>query len=444
MSASPRISAGWRPLFLRHPALRTPRAAFCAGLLLRLVYVTAGHAYRFSAVQDHFKFGYEMARIARSLVEGEGYANPFGGHTGPTAWIAPLYPLLIAVAFKLCGVYSPLSAWTLLAVNSLFSAATAWPIYSIADRCFGSRTARWAAWLWALYPPAMQFAVRWVWETAISTFLFTASVDLALRLRGAGERGEPETGLLSRWLLFGGLWGAIALLNPTLLLFLPFCGVWILAGERNLFRNRAKSAGRAALAALLFFACIAPWTWRNWRRFHAFVPLRSNFGAELYAGNGPGAMGFRFGALIGLPEDDPQHILYAKMGELAYVRSRGRLAEAAIAADPGRFAGLSLKRFYFFWASVPHPQTRAYLADFLRQATYCFASLAGILGAVLALRRRAPGAWLMAAAFALCPLTYYFVTVEARFRNPLEPLMAILAVYLFQSADGMRASRVGR
>lgn len=439
MHASPRTSAGSRLLFLRHPSIQTPQAAFGAGLLLRLLYVTAAHAYRFSAVEDHFKFGYEMARIARSLVEGQGYSNPFGGHTGPTAWIAPLYPLLIAGVFKLCGVYSPLSAWMLLAINSVFSAATAWPVFSIADRCFGRRTAVWAAWLWALYPPAMQFAVRWIWETAISTFLFTASVSLALRMRGIGGNSAQDA-RLGHWLLFGGLWGAIALLNPTLLLFLPFCGLWILAGARG----RARALAHAALAALLFLACIAPWTGRNWRRFHAFVPLRSNFGAELYAGNGPGAMGFRWGALIGLPENDPQHLLYARMGEIAYVRERGKLAKAAIAADPGRFARLSLKRFYFFWASVPHPQTKAYVADFFRQATYCFASLAGVLGAALALRRRAPAAWLLAAAFALCPLTYYFVTVEARFRNPLEPLLAILAVYLFQSAQGRRASPAGR
>ena len=37
-------------------------------------------------------------------------------------------------------------------------------------------------------------------------------------------------------------------------------------------------------------------------------------------------------------------------------------------------------------------------------------------------------------AFVLLPLTYYFITVEARFRHPLEPLIVIFSVYLFQSA----------
>jgi hypothetical protein len=59
----------------------------------------------------------------------------------------------------------------------------------------------------------------------------------------------------------------------------------------------------------------------------------------------------------------------------------------------------------------------------------------GVLGLVLAIRRRIPAAWLFAMAFLVIPFVYYFVFVQARFRHPLEPLIAILAVYLFQSAE---------
>src|SRR5271170_8044533 len=138
---------------------------FWVGLAVRIAYMTLAHTYRIRPYEDHFDFGWEMARIARALVNGYGYAEPFIiGHTGPTAWLPPAYTLLIAAAFKLFGVYTPLSAWMLLAVNSVFSAATALAIYEIATRCFNRRVALWSAWIWALYPAAMQFAVRWVWE----------------------------------------------------------------------------------------------------------------------------------------------------------------------------------------------------------------------------------------------------------------------------------------
>ena len=65
---------------------------------------------------------------------GYGYADPFVGHTGPTAWVPPLYPLMLAGVFKLFGVYTALSAWVILTITAFFSAATApLPIYGIAS-----------------------------------------------------------------------------------------------------------------------------------------------------------------------------------------------------------------------------------------------------------------------------------------------------------------------
>ena len=409
-----------------------PLAIFWAGLLVRVAYVTLGHTWRFSPFEDHFTFGYEMARVARALVTGFGYADPFSGHTGPTAWVPPLYPLLIAAVFKVAGIYTPLSAWILLTLNSVFSAATALCVYEIAIRGYNRRVAVWSAWIWALYPAAMQYAVRWVWETSLSTFLFAAVLVLALRMRGIGgadPKADPQG--TRRWLLFGLLWACIALSNSTMLLFLPVCWMWILLGARQ----KPAAVAHAALAGLLFVVCITPWIWRNWLAFHAFIPMRSNFGAKLYAGNGPGAYGFRYGVLVGLPEQDIQHRLYVQLGELAYVRQRGELGKAWISANPERFATLSLKRFYFFWASVPHPTDKHWFLDFVRQINYCLPSITGLLGLALSLRRRTPAAGLFTWAFVLLPITYYFVTVEARFRHPLEPLIVILSVYLFQSAS---------
>jgi 4-amino-4-deoxy-L-arabinose transferase-like glycosyltransferase len=415
---------------------RAPRAIFWTGVLVRVSYITLAHTYRFSPFEGHFTFGYEMARIARALVNGYGYADPFSGHTGPTAWVPPLYPLLIAAVFKLAGIYTPLSGWILLTLNGVFSAATALCIYEIAARCYGRKVAIWSAWIWALYPAAMQYAVRWVWETSLSTFLFAVVLVLTLRIRAIGENPNAEAAPASdpqstrRWLLFGFLWVLIALSNSTMLLFLPVCGLWILVGAPN----KAAAITRATLAGMVFVACIAPWVYRNWRVFHAFIPMRSNFGAELYAGNGPGSFGFRYGVLINLAENDQQHRLYMQLGELAYVKRRGELAKDWIASHPRHFAALTLKRLYFFWASVPHPSDKHWFLDFVRQINYCLPSITGVLGLALSLKRRIPAAGLFAWAFVLLPVTYYFVTVEARFRHPLEPLIVILSVYLFQSA----------
>jgi 4-amino-4-deoxy-L-arabinose transferase-like glycosyltransferase len=405
--------------------------------------MTLAHTYHLRTDGDHFQFGWEMGRIARALVTGYGYADPFIGHTGPTTWVPPLYPLLIAAVFKVFGIYTLRSAWVLLAINSFFSALTTLTTYEIAVRCFNRRVALWSAWIWALYPAAMQYAVRWVWDMTLSTWLLSVILVLALRMRRIGEipaetneadtRSTQDGRTLRRWLIFGLLWGILALSNPSLLLFLPACGLWVLRGTHHL----RKQVGFASISALLFIFCISPWMIRNALVFHKFIPMRANFGAELYLGNGPGAMGFLME--YNHPYEAPDQLrLYKQMGEVAYAQMRGRLARNYIASDPGLFLRNSIKRLYFFWASVPHPTGDAWYIEPVRVANFAFASIAGLFGLALALKRRVPAAWLFAWAFLLVPLIYYFVTVHARFRDPLEPLIAILGVYLFQSAEKRR------
>ena len=166
-------------------------------------------------------FGEEMGRIARALATGYGFSDPFRGHTGPTAWVGPLFPLILGSVFKLFGVFTPLSAWVILTINSLFSALTARNVWEIGSRCFNQNVAGWSAWIWALYPAAMQYAVRWIWDTSLSTFLFSWALVVTLRLR-------EEPGAFKPWLLLGLLWGLTGLSNPALLIFLPVCGLWLL------------------------------------------------------------------------------------------------------------------------------------------------------------------------------------------------------------------------
>ena len=86
---------------------RAPWVIFGAGLLARVLYMTLAHTWRVPYRQDHFEFGWEAARIARSVATGHGYSDPFIlGNTGPTAWLPPLFPLMIAGCFRLFGVYT--------------------------------------------------------------------------------------------------------------------------------------------------------------------------------------------------------------------------------------------------------------------------------------------------------------------------------------------------
>jgi hypothetical protein len=384
--------------------------------------------------------------------------------------------LLVAAAFKLFGVYSNAAAAFVLVCNSVFSAGTALAVYEIAARCFDAKgiarrgakhaapVALWSAWLWALYPAAMQYAVRWIWEMSLSTFLFTWTLVIALRLRRVGEPEESSTksstksstaGERSQWIqwaVFGVLWGLVALSNPSLLLCLPATLVWIAWPELCRGRLGLRTIGGAALTCVAFAAVLAPWVVRNERVLHAFVPTRSNFGVELYVSTLEQNDVFPWGSAMPLWAGDPEFQEFVRMGEVPFAKMRQREALVRIRARPGVFARHTVDRFLFFWDDTPHPPGRHPMGEYLRRLQYSFLSLCGLLGLALMLRlhpngqrtpagdpgRRVAGAGLFALCFALAPIPYYLVTVQARFRHPIEPLIAILGVYLFRST-GQRA-----
>ena len=289
--------------------------------------------------------------------------------------------------------------------------------------------------MWALYPAAMQYAVKWVWDTTLSAFLLAWVVVLALRMRGVGDRAAERRQTWGQWAGFGLLWGVIALANSSLLVFLPACGVWVLWAE--LRRGRVgPGLARAAMSAVCCAAVMAPWVIRNERTLGSFVPLRSNFGAEFYESLKPENGAFPWGATLPLSVTAPEYKRYKAMGEVAYCRLQGERAQAVLRAHPGRFVRMTAERVEFFWFGVAHTTDKSLVGEVLRELNFGFLSVAGLLGLGLALKRGVPGAWLFFWAFVTLPLIYYAITVQARFRHPLEPLICVLGVYLFQSAEG--------
>jgi hypothetical protein len=425
-----------------------PWMIFCVGFALRVVVILVGHTYRIRTSQANFDFGFEAGRIARSLVIGQGYGNPFNGISGPTAWLPPLYPLLMAAVFKAFGVYTRGAALALMVVDSAFSAAVAPAVYEIGARVFDARgiarrsaryaapVAVWSAWMWAVYPAALQYAVHWIWEMSVTACLFSWAIVVALRLRGVGdEEQEVDWGL---WFVLGVLWGLIALTNASLLLCLPAMLIWIAWPKLRTWRLGRGTVVRTLLTCLAFAAVMAPWVARNEHVMHAPVLTRDNFGTELYESTLERNDGFPWGTTVPLWTGDPEYEQYVRMGELAFVKMRGDEAKARIKARPWRTAKWTLDRFLFFWDGTPHAANGHLANEYLRQLSYSFLSVCGLLGLGLMFRRRVEGAGLFALIFVLLPLPYYLVTVQPRFRHPMEPLIAVLAVFLFRSAGSKK------
>src|ERR1700689_3086984 len=222
--------------------------------VLQIAMIGVFHQYRTRPQEDHFAFGWEMGRVARSIALGQGFSNPYGGNTGPTAWEPPLYPYLIGGVFKGFGVYTYASAWVLLSITRLFASLTPIPVFLIAHRTFGARVALWSAGAWALNSYVWYWSIHWIWDTTFTplmlALIFLVSLELAAPQaapRAATEKDQWPG--WQEWISFGVLWGVGALANPTMLAFLPFCGLWI---WRQRYRQGLPSLVGVALSSLLF------------------------------------------------------------------------------------------------------------------------------------------------------------------------------------------------
>ncbi|HZR32009.1 MAG TPA: glycosyltransferase family 39 protein [Terriglobales bacterium] len=416
-----------REELIRQSFFRSPVFIVLVALLLRLAVIGIGHTYRITPRRDHFQFGWEMGRIARSLAAGQGFASPTDLPTGPSAWEAPLYPYLMAGVFKLFGAYSSASGFVILAINSVFSALTCLTIYGIGMRLFGPIPANWAAWTWALFPYAIYWPVRVVWETSLSAFLLSLVFLLSLRLVKESRRSD--------WLTLGVLWGLIALTNPTMLSFLPFSLGWIWWKLRVLGK---KPTLNVALVLVLCVAVMAPWLARNYLVFGRFIFVRDNFGMELHLANNEVSGGKWTRSEH--PGNDPQQMKkFQEVGELPYMQAEQRAAFDFIRAHPGQFLRYCSQRAVYFWIGNPQETlVGSWNLGLARHLAFFLSAAAAFVGLWLCFRNQVPCTFLFACLMILFPIPYYIAHPSPRYRHAIEPEMVLLIVYALWQARGCR------
>ena len=105
------------------------------GRLLVLVDVAFTHPHNWL-----FSHPYEMGFLANSLLHGHGFSSPFGVPTGPTAMIAPGYPVLIAAVFFVFGIYTFASEIAIIALQILVSLVTIWLMMRICRALLDDRS----------------------------------------------------------------------------------------------------------------------------------------------------------------------------------------------------------------------------------------------------------------------------------------------------------------
>ncbi len=390
------------------------------GLVVRLVVMMFLYQERLNPGRDHYEFAYEYGRVARSLAEGHGFGNVLFGSTGPTALLPPVYPYLLALIFKLFGIYSKASVLVALGLNCVFSVLTCIPVYFIAKRHLGKQCAVYAGWGWTLLPYAIYFSADWLWPTCLLTLLLAILVALVLALDNSGS--------LAAWLGFGALYGFAALLEPMCLSTLPVLLAWPLYG---LYRRKKTWVPQLAASLVGLTLMVSPWFIRNYVVFHHVIPFRDGFGLELRVGNN-GYTEHWANTHIRLANNPEEFAEYQRVGEVAYMHHKKEQALEFIENNPGTFVKLTLRRMVYIWTgywSFKHDYLVGEPLDppnvFLSTTLTIFA----IAGLWLLARAQLRVALLYAGMLLFYPLIYYIVHPEVYYRRPIDPYIVILCVF---------------
>ena len=399
------------PAVAAEPRLKPGQTAAVLGLALLMRALVIWTVITHYPPQWLFTRGMEMGLLAKSLLAGKGLSSPFGGDTGPTAIVAPVYPLLVAAVFRIFGSYSTASAIAILAAQTVVNLITVWLIMHVARRLFNQATATIAGLIWACSLPLVWMPTI-LWETSLSCCLVVGLFALVLKYREMPDMGPVQ------WITVGGYCGLCALVNPALLLSLAGIVLWLA------YVTRARQAYWPLLSLLAFVLVFAPWPIRNARVFHAFVPLRTTVGLELWMGNREGATGFLDESVF--PMFNRQELAdYVTRGEVDYSAHKAELAKRYIAAHPGQFLDLTGRRAIRFWSGTGTQNGSVLFALHATSTT-----LLGVIAiAFLIRRRRYDIAALFTAPMLLFPIPYVITHAEFRYRLVIDPIMTIICAY---------------
>jgi 4-amino-4-deoxy-L-arabinose transferase-like glycosyltransferase len=369
----------------------------------------------------------DFDRHALSIAAGDGYPDALTvtGGPGPSAFRAPLYPLVLAAVYTVINVDDDSARWLGARLEqALIGTAVVALIALIAFQLWGRRLALIAAAIAAVYLPLIHAGTSLLTEP-LFTALLLAGVAALLRYRLTDQR--------TRWLAAAGVFAGLAALtrgNGLAVVVALALGAWI-ARPRLSMRSLSAPAIVVGCAVLV----VAPWTIRNAIVVDAFVPVTDQTGIAIggqyndvskandWSWVGPWGVPAFSSLYAGPPPGEVELSRELTDRGVDYALDHPGAVVSVVVHNTLRLFGLrdpvGLER-----SSAPvvgEPQGLA------QAGVYAFWALAlvAIGGAFTPAARRLPAfVW---AIVALLVASVVFVGGSARYRAPLEPIFILLA-----------------
>jgi hypothetical protein len=361
-------------------------------------------------------WGGEIAAVAKAIADGQGFASPYGGASGPTALVAPIYPNLLALFARLAPSLDA-AARAAVFFNVLWSLLVCVPLYLIGRQC-SRRVGVLLVSGWALAPLTGYTEAAYFWQTAFYTFVLTCLVAATLRLSSATS--------LRHWLAYAVFGGFSLLCEPAHSI------AWPLALAGVIWQRRLPWT-RFALVGVVSFLTILPWVVRNSVLFQRPTYIRGNLGWEIEEGLRTDSFDMSATHEMSPARDAATRAEYVTKGEARYLTDRGDLAWSLVKQHPAAIVRLAIARAWVFWtgngmvAYLYWPPNRHVPLKYL---LFALPGVAAIVALVILFRTRDFRVTsIVGAAFVFVfPLPYYLTLTEPRYRAPIEPALVALGL----------------
>jgi hypothetical protein len=428
------------------PDRRVPRAvmiALVAGFFACAAYVNLSFAvthpagYRYFPpfrpgvnANDNRHLGGEYFRIAQALRSGRGFADPFGDETGPTAWMPPVYPVLLAGFLHVCGGDRDAVMAVIVVIQMAVLVWTGILVVAVA-RQTAPHMNPWA--VAGVFAGAVLCNFQRWFQFTHDCWLLLLTINLLLL---GCCRGPLATRRMA--VAWGVLGGFGALVSPVI--GFTWAAVTAVVTLRQRRWKQALLAGACAAVVL------SPWVVRNYLVFGRLIFIKSNAPYELYQSQclqpdgliqrttflrHPGRVRTREGGE------------YRSLGETAYLDRKREQFREAVAADPGGFLDRLAARFVgaLFWY-VPFDREGESLrpwALWLCRLTHPLPSLAIVLLAITATWRPLDARQTaVVGIYLVYLLPYIAMSYYERYTTPLIVLKVLLVVWALDRMLGLR------
>jgi 4-amino-4-deoxy-L-arabinose transferase-like glycosyltransferase len=419
-------------------------ALLVGAFLLRVAYVDTTPDY----VLRHDAVDYDVH--ARSIAQGEGFSKTHA-HGRPTAFRPPGYPYFLGALYHVFKAdREPVKDRVHVAriAQAFVGTALVALVGLVALQLWGSVAGLVALGLAAVYLPLILVGGAVMSEPLFDVFM-VASLAAVLAYRQSRHRYA--------WALAAGVLAGLAALTraQALILLFPLAlAVW----DGRPWRARA-AVGPPLVLVVMALLTITPWTIRNARELHAFVPISTQFGSAL-AGtyndlsradteNPASWHGLRhvpdYAYLFNRVRETNEATLERELrsASLHYIGDHPTYVAKVAWWNTRRMldlAGLRRSRATAATITIDH-----YWAD---RGILCFWIIAALAlaGAFTSMARRAP--WYVWAMPVLMFLSVVFLVVETpRYRTPIDPFLVLLATAAVVTAArrllALRASSAG-